>query len=172
LVVAWSRVILSEVNWDSVRDCVMCGLFGIVVVGGFVVISRCSVGCGLVNWSLGVVLQFNVVRRSSCCVVSLGYVALGRLSCSCVVRGRVVLGCFGVVSWSSVGSGIESWSSVGSSVVLRCLGSEVLEGLGVISWGSVCWVLRSFSGVVLWSLGVVSCGSIQNRVPVPWWCST
>jgi hypothetical protein len=52
LVVAWSRVILSEVNWGSVRDCVMCGLFGIVV-GGFVVVSRCSVCSGVVLRCLG-----------------------------------------------------------------------------------------------------------------------
>jgi hypothetical protein len=49
---------------------------------GFVVVSRCRVGCGVVNWSLGVALQF---------VVSLGYAVLGRLSCGCIVRGIVVL---------------------------------------------------------------------------------
>ncbi len=39
---------------------------------GFVVVSRCSVGCGVVDWILGVVLQSNAVGRNSCCVVSLG----------------------------------------------------------------------------------------------------
>jgi hypothetical protein len=88
-VVAWSRVILgflSVLNWGSVRGCVICGLFG-VVVGDFVI----SVGCRVGNWSLGVVFQFNVVRRSSCCVVSLGYVILGRLNCGYVLRGREYL---------------------------------------------------------------------------------
>jgi hypothetical protein len=44
----------------------------------------CSVGCGVVNWSLGVVFRFNVVRRSSRCVVSRGCVLLGHLSYSCL----------------------------------------------------------------------------------------
>jgi hypothetical protein len=91
LVVACSRVILGfldVVTWRSVRGRVIFSLFG-VALGDFGVVARCSVGCGVVNWSLGVVFQFNVVRRSSRCVIIRGCVILGRLSCSCVARGRV-----------------------------------------------------------------------------------
>jgi hypothetical protein len=100
LVVVWSRVILGflgVVNWSSVCGCVIFGLFG-VVLGDFGVAARCSVGCDAVNWSLGVIFRYNVVRRSSRCVVSWTFVILGNLSCSCVARGRVILWDFGVVA--------------------------------------------------------------------------
>ncbi len=116
-------------------------------MGGFVVVSGCSVGCGVVDWILGVVLQFNVVGRNSCCVVSLGYVVLGRLSCGLVVRGlvvlvwfRVVLDRFGIeIGWSL---GVVGWGSIRSRVVLG--------DFGVVGWDSI------LGGVVLGSLGAAS----------------
>ncbi len=133
-------------------------------MGTSVIVSRCSVGGDVVNWSLGVVFQFNVVRRSSCCAVSLGYVVLGRLSCGCVLRGRMVLVRFGVVldhfgieiSWSL---GVVGSGSIRSRVVLG--------GSGVVGWDSI------LSGVVLRRFGVVTRGSIICRVTLEtWWCST
>jgi hypothetical protein len=41
---------------------------------------------------------FNVARKSSFCVASRDCVILGRLSCGCVDRGRVILSRFGVVA--------------------------------------------------------------------------
>ncbi len=61
------------------------------------VVARCSVGRGEVKWSITVVFPFDVVRKSSFCVASWDCVILGRLSCGCVDRGRVVLRRFGVV---------------------------------------------------------------------------
>jgi hypothetical protein len=58
---------------------------------------RCSVGHGVVNWSISVGFLFNVARKSSFCIVSRDRVILGRLSCSCVDRGRVVFVQYGVV---------------------------------------------------------------------------
>jgi hypothetical protein len=72
----------------------------------------------------------------------LGYVVLGRLSCGCVVRGRVVLVRFGVVldrfdiemSWSL---GVVGWGSIRSRVVLG--------DSGVVGWDSILGVvLRRF----------------------------
>ncbi len=66
-VVAWSRAILRFLgveNWDSVRGCVIHGLFG-VVDDVFGVVARCSVGCCVVNSSLGVVFRFNVVQEAA-----------------------------------------------------------------------------------------------------------
>jgi hypothetical protein len=102
------------------------------------VCRRCNVGCGVVNWSLGVVFRFNVVRRNSHCVVSRGCVILGRLSCSCVAWGRVILRGFGVVARGSTSCGVILWSLVG----------VVLGRLGV--------VFSLFGGVIRWSLGVVA----------------
>jgi hypothetical protein len=80
----------------------------------------CSVGCGVVNWSLGVVFRFNVVRRSSRCVVSRGCVLLGHLSYSCLAWGRVILRGCGVVARGSISCGVIIWSLVG--VVIGRLG--------------------------------------------------
>ncbi len=55
-VVVWSRGILKfrcSIP-DSVRGCVKGGFFG-VVLGGCAVVGRCSVGLGVVNWSISVV---------------------------------------------------------------------------------------------------------------------
>ncbi len=68
----------------------------------------------------------------------LGYVVLGRLSCGCVVRGRVVLVRFGVV--------------------LDRFGIEISWSLGVVGCGS------TRSRVVLWDLGVVVWDSILGGV--------
>ncbi len=123
-------------------------------MGGFVVVSGCSLGCGVVDWILGVVLQFNVEGRNSCCVISLGYVVLGRLSCGCVVTGRVVLVRFSVVldrfgieiGWSL---GVVSWGSIRSRVVLG--------DFGVVGWDSI------LCGVVLRSLGAASRCCVSRR---------
>ena len=88
---------LGVVNYCSVRGCVICGFFG-VVLECLGVVARFSVGCGVANWSISVVFLVNLVRRSSFCVViSRDCVILGRLSCGCVDRGRVVLWGIGVV---------------------------------------------------------------------------
>jgi hypothetical protein len=153
----WSRVILrllSVLNWGTVCGCVIYAIFG-VVVGGFVIVSRCSVGCGVVNWSLGVVFILVYFRRISCFVVSLGYVVLGRLSCGCVARGRAVLVGLGVVGRGSILDGVvgsfggvvpRHFDDVGlnrGSVICHetlepCWCSRLLGGLGVVSRCCVC----------------------------------
>ena len=50
----------------SVGSCVIGGFFG-VVLGGCAVVARCSVGRGVVDWSISVVFLFNVARKSSLC---------------------------------------------------------------------------------------------------------
>jgi hypothetical protein len=104
-----------------------------------------------------VVFLFNLVRRSSFCVVSRDCVILGRLSCGCGDRGRVVVWHFGVVFdryggviRSSVG--VVGWGSIRSRVVLRCLG-------GVVTRGRV-----TLSGVGVESRGSVSCGITLQRL--------
>ncbi len=69
-----------------------------------------------VDWSISVLL-FNVARKSSFCVASRDCVILGRLSCGCVDRGRVVLCRFGVV--------------------LDRFGGVISGSLGVVGWGSM-----------------------------------
>ncbi len=66
MVVAWSGVILGflgVVYLGIVRDCVRFGLFG-VVLGSLGVVASWSVGCGVVNWSLGVIAGYRVVLWS------------------------------------------------------------------------------------------------------------
>jgi hypothetical protein len=87
-VVTRNRVIVRSFDVagrSSVSSGIMLGCLDSVVLRGLGVVARCSVGCDVVNWSLGVVFWFNVARRSSSrCVVSRGCVIFGRLSCSCV----------------------------------------------------------------------------------------
>jgi hypothetical protein len=123
---------------NSVSSGIILRCLGSVVLRGLGVVARCSVGCGVVNWSLGVVFRFNVVRRSSRRVVSRGCVIVGRLSCSCVTWGRVTLRGFGVVARGSISCGVILWS----------LGGVVLGWLGE--------VFSRFGGVISWSLGVVA----------------
>jgi hypothetical protein len=68
MVVVWSRVILKflDVVYQAC-GCVMGGFFG-VVLGDCGVVARCSVGRGVVDWSISVVFQFNKARKSSFCV--------------------------------------------------------------------------------------------------------
>ena len=135
LVVAWCRVIFRSlscvvVGRSSIGGSVVFGLLG-VVPGGFSVVAGCSVCCGVINWSLGEVCWFNVIRRSSCGVVSRGCVILGRLSCSCVARGSVILWRIGVVGRSSISCGI----------ILRSLGGVVLRSLRlVVAWSRVVFI--------------------------------
>jgi hypothetical protein len=133
----------------------------------------CSVGCGVVNWSLGVVFRFNVVRRSSRCVVSRGCVLLGHLSYSCLAWGRVIHRGCGVVARGSISCGVIIWSLIGVvigrlGVVFSRFGGVIswnlgvvarnkimLRNLGVVSWGNIRVILRWLGGVALGSLGVV-----------------
>jgi hypothetical protein len=126
-VVTRDRVIVRSfgvAGRSSVSSGIILRCIGSVVLRGLGVVARCSVGCGVVNWSLGVVFLFNVVRRSSRCIVSRGCVILGRLSCSCVAWGRVILRGFGVVARGSISCGVILWSLGG--VVLGRLGSTAL----------------------------------------------
>jgi hypothetical protein len=73
-----------------------------------------------VNWSITVVFLFNVEQKSSFGVARRNCVILGRLSCGCVDRGRVVLYRFGVV-FDRFGGVISGSLGVaaGNRVVLR-----------------------------------------------------
>ncbi len=86
------------------------------------------------NWSISVVFLFNVARKSSFSVVRRDNVILGRLSCGCVDRGRVVLYCFGGVISGSLG-GVISGSLGG--VISGSLGGVMSRSLGVAAGNRV-----------------------------------
>jgi hypothetical protein len=100
---------------------------GSVVLRRLGVVARCSVGCGVVNWSLGVVFRFNVVRRSSSrCVVSLCSLRQSNPSgLRCSGSGKYKLWCNTLEPW---------WCS---------------------TWAARC-IFSRFGGVISWSLGVVA----------------
>jgi hypothetical protein len=86
--------------------------------------SVCSVGRGVVNWSISVVFLFNVARKSSFGVASRDCVILGRLSYGCVDRGREVLCRFGVVLDRFCGVIGESLGvAAGNRVAFRKIGT-------------------------------------------------
>ncbi len=107
-------------------------------------------------------------------MLSLGYVVLGRLSCGCVVTGRVVLVRFSVVldrfgieiGWSL---GVVGWGSIRSRVVLGDFGVVGWDSIlcGVVGWDSIlCGVVGWDSilcGVVLRSLGAASRCCVSRR---------
>jgi hypothetical protein len=128
---------------------------------------QCSKRWNVVTWSLNVVFRSNVVRRSSRCAVIRGRVVLGRFGVPFDRFGGVKNWSIGVVAGNGVvlGSiGVKGWGSIRSRVVLRCLGGVVLRCLGgvtrgsVIFWGFGVVVQDVISrGVLLWGLsGVVS----------------
>jgi hypothetical protein len=117
---------------------------------------QCSKRWNVVTWSLNVVFRSNVVRRSSRCAVIRGRVVLGRFGVPFDRFGGVKNWSIGVVAGNGVvlGSiGVKGWGSIRSRVVLRCLGGVVLRCLGGV-------VLRCLGGVVLRCLGGVTRGSV------------
>jgi hypothetical protein len=100
------------------------------------------------------------------------YVVLRRLSCGCVVRGRLGLVRLGVVldrcgieiSWSL---GVVGWGSIRSRVVLG--------DFDVVGWGRILGgvVLGNIGDAVLRRLGDVIRDSVICSVTLQsWWCST
>ncbi len=137
LVVSWRSVTRGRVilqlrrSRSSVSSCIILGNLAGVVLRSLSLVVAWSREIlrflGVVNWSLSVVFRFNVVRRSSRCVVSRGNIILGRLSR--VARG-IVLRCLGGVLLGSLG--VVGYGSIRSRVVLRCLSGVLLGSLGAL----------------------------------------